>query len=46
MAQSIPAITPETDPEPAQSRTRTGIMVAAGATPNVLPAIVPATWVP
>jgi hypothetical protein len=43
MAQSIPAMTPETEPAPAQSSTRTEISVAAGATPSVEPANVPAT---
>ncbi len=42
----MPAITPEVDPEPEQLSTRTGTTVAAGATPYVPPATVPATWVP
>ena len=29
----MPAITPEVDPDPLQLSTRTGTMVAAGATP-------------
>jgi hypothetical protein len=44
--QSMPAITPELDPEPEQSNTRTGIRVTCLATPYVVPPTVPATWVP
>ena len=44
--QSMPATTPEFVPEPLQPRTRTGTTVARLATPYVVPATVPATWVP
>lgn len=44
--QSIPLMTPDMYPLPAQPRTRTGTSVAALATPYVAPAMVPATWVP
>lgn len=44
--QSIPASTPDQVPEPAQSRTRTGMTFALLATPHVVPATVPATCVP
>ena len=44
--QSRPLITPETVPDPPQSRTLTGTTVAAFATPNVAPATVAATCVP
>ena len=44
--QSMPAMTPELVPEPAQSSTRTGTSVTAFATPYVEPPTVPATWVP
>jgi len=37
---------PEIEPEPVQSSTRTGTMVAALATPYLAPAIVPETCVP
>ena len=46
IAQSIPSTTPETVPDPWQSRTRTATRLTAGATPRVEPPTVPATWVP
>jgi hypothetical protein len=46
VTQSTPAMTPEVDPLPAQSRTRTGRSVTCLATPYVEPPTVPATWVP
>ena len=39
-------MTPAVVPEPEQSSTRTGTMVACDATPKVDPATVPATCVP
>ncbi len=44
--QSMPAMTPELEPDPLQPSTRTGIRVTALATPYVVPPTVPATWVP
>jgi hypothetical protein len=44
--QSTPAMTPELLPEPVQPSTRTGWTVALSAMPYVVPAAVPATWVP
>ena len=44
--QSRAAATPAEVPEPSQLRTRTGTIVAALATPQRVPASVPATWVP
>ena len=41
-----PASTPDVEPAPSQSRTRTGTTRASLATPNVAPAAVDATWVP
>ena len=46
IAQSIPAITPDTEPIPEQSRTRTGTTVAFFATPYTVPAARAATCVP
>jgi hypothetical protein len=46
VTQSTPAITPEVEPDPLQSSTRTGRMVTCLATPYVVPPTVPATWVP
>src|SRR6188472_1660309 len=46
VTQSTPAITPELDPEPLQSRTRTACSVTCFATPYVVPPTVPETWVP
>jgi hypothetical protein len=45
-AQFRPATTLDIVPEPPQSSTRTATSVAPLATPNVLPPMVPATWVP
>src|SRR5687767_10230815 len=44
--QSIPAMTPDQEPDPAQSSTRTGTSVTCLATPHVVPPTVPATCVP
>jgi hypothetical protein len=46
VTQSTPAITPVFEPEPLQSRTRTGCSVTCFATPYVVPPTVPETWVP
>ena len=46
ITQLMPAITDDEYPEPVQSSTRTGTTVARAAMPQVVPAMVPATWVP
>src|SRR5262245_19493136 len=46
VTQSTPAMTPEVDPEPLQSRTRTACSVTCLATPYVVPPTVPDTCVP
>jgi hypothetical protein len=46
VTQSTPAITPAVVPLPLQSSTRIGESFTALATPQVVPPVVPATWVP
>ena len=46
MTQSMPAMTPEFEPDPLQSSTRTACSVTLSATPYVVPPTVPATCVP
>ena len=46
VTQSMPAITPEFEPLPAQSRTRTATRLTPLATPYAEPPTVPATCVP
>src|SRR5438270_6083678 len=45
-SQSRPAMIPEVEPDPEQSRTRTARRSAPFATPKRAPPTVPATWVP
>ena len=46
VTQSTPAMTPELEPLPLQSSTRTATRRTSWATPYVSPPTVPATWVP
>jgi hypothetical protein len=46
VTQSMPAMTPDVEPDPSQPSTRTATRRTAFATPYLAPPTVPATWVP